>query len=84
LTATTAGAEVSPPRPGTARPRGAPARPGTHPAANLAKRAPGHSNSLLSVERVTELNAGRATAGVDGEVAPTDEAMTELVARLAQ
>jgi RNA-directed DNA polymerase len=41
-----------------------------------------HSNTLLSVERVTELNAGRATAGVDGEVALTDEARTELVARV--
>ena len=27
------------------------------------------SNTLLSVRRVTELNAGRLTAGVDGEVA---------------
>lgn len=41
-----------------------------------------HSNTLLSVERVTELNAGRRTAGVDGEVALTDEARTELIARV--
>jgi RNA-directed DNA polymerase len=40
-----------------------------------------HSNTLLGVERVTELNAGRATAGVDGEVALTDEARAELVQR---
>ncbi|MCX5233089.1 reverse transcriptase N-terminal domain-containing protein [Streptomyces sp. NBC_00233] len=26
------------------------------------------SNTLLSVRRVTEINAGRATAGVDGKV----------------
>ena len=41
-----------------------------------------HSNTLISVERVTELNAGRATAGVNGEVALTDEARAELVARV--
>jgi RNA-directed DNA polymerase len=41
-----------------------------------------HSNTLLSVERVTELNAGRRTAGVDGEVALTNEARTELIARV--
>lgn len=41
-----------------------------------------HSNTLLGVERVTELNAGRATAGVDGEVALTHEARAELVQRV--
>jgi RNA-directed DNA polymerase len=41
-----------------------------------------HSNTLLSVQRVTELNAGRATAGVDGEVALTAEARAELVHRV--
>lgn len=41
-----------------------------------------HSNTLLSVERVTQINAGRRTAGVDGEVALTDEARTELIARV--
>jgi len=41
-----------------------------------------HSNTLISVERVTEHNAGRVTAGVDGEVALTDEARAELVARV--
>jgi RNA-directed DNA polymerase len=40
------------------------------------------SNTLLSVRRVTERNAGRLTAGVDGEVALTDEAKTELVSRV--
>ncbi len=40
------------------------------------------SNTLLSVRRVTERNAGRLTAGVDGEVALTDEAKTELVFRV--
>lgn len=41
-----------------------------------------HSNTLVSVERVTQINAGRRTAGVDGEVALTDEARTELIARV--
>jgi RNA-directed DNA polymerase len=40
------------------------------------------SNTLLSVRRVTERNAGRLTAGVDGEVAITDEAKAELVSRV--
>ena len=41
-----------------------------------------HSNTLVSVERVTELNAGRATAGVDGQVALTDEARMDLIERV--
>ncbi|MEU8252393.1 group II intron reverse transcriptase/maturase [Nonomuraea sp. NPDC048916] len=41
-----------------------------------------HSNTLVSVERVTEVNAGRRTPGVDGEVALTDQARTELIARV--
>ncbi len=41
------------------------------------------SNTLLSVRRVTERNAGRLTAGVDGEVALTPKAKTELVGRVA-
>jgi RNA-directed DNA polymerase len=36
------------------------------------------SNALVSVRRVTELNAGRMTAGVDGEVALTPEAKADL------
>jgi RNA-directed DNA polymerase len=40
------------------------------------------SNTLLSVRRVTERNAGRLTAGVDGEVALTDGAKTELVSKV--
>ena len=40
------------------------------------------SNTLLSVRRVTERNAGRLTAGVDGEVVLTPKAKTELVARV--
>jgi RNA-directed DNA polymerase len=40
------------------------------------------SNTLLSVRRVTERNAGRLTAGVDGEVALTPESKTELVSRV--
>jgi RNA-directed DNA polymerase len=36
------------------------------------------SNALVSVRRVTEVNAGRRTAGVDGEVALTPEAKDDL------
>ena len=39
------------------------------------------SNTLASVRRVTEHNAGRLTAGVDGEVVVTPHAKAELVAR---
>lgn len=37
------------------------------------------SNALLSVRRVTELNAGRATAGVDGKVVLLPQSKAELV-----
>ncbi len=40
------------------------------------------SNTLVSVRRVTERNAGRLTAGVDGEVALTPKAKSELVLRV--
>jgi RNA-directed DNA polymerase len=40
------------------------------------------SNALVSVRRVTERNAGRLTAGVDGEVVLTPEAKMELVHRV--
>jgi RNA-directed DNA polymerase len=40
------------------------------------------SNTLVSVRRVTERNAGRLTAGVDGEVALTPEAKMKLVDRI--
>ena len=40
------------------------------------------SNTLLSVRRVTERNAGRLTAGVDGEVVLTPKAKAELVGRV--
>ena len=36
------------------------------------------SNTLVSVRRVTELNAGRRTAGVDGEVVLTPQARLDL------
>jgi RNA-directed DNA polymerase len=42
------------------------------------------SNTLLSVRRVTERNAGRLTAGVDGEVAITPEAKARLADRVHQ
>jgi RNA-directed DNA polymerase len=38
------------------------------------------ANALLSVRRVTQLNAGRATAGVDGEVVLQDRERAELAA----
>jgi RNA-directed DNA polymerase len=40
------------------------------------------ANALLSVRRVTERNAGRLTAGVDGEVVLTPEAKMRLVDEL--
>jgi RNA-directed DNA polymerase len=40
------------------------------------------ANTLVSVRRVTERNAGRLTAGVDGEVALTPEAKMQLVDRI--
>src|SRR5271170_4640635 len=40
------------------------------------------SNALVSVRRVTERNAGRLTAGVDGEVVLTPEAKEQLASRL--
>jgi len=41
-----------------------------------------HANTLLSVRRVTERNAGRLTAGIDGEVVLTPKAKLELVDRV--
>ena len=40
------------------------------------------ANTLLSVRRVTERNAGRLTAGVDGEVVLTPEAKVNLAGRV--
>ena len=42
------------------------------------------ANTLVSVQRVTERNAGRMTAGVDGEVVLTPEAKADLAARVQQ
>ena len=42
------------------------------------------ANTLLGVRRVTERNAGRLTAGVDGEVVLTPEAKMQLVDRVQQ
>jgi RNA-directed DNA polymerase len=42
------------------------------------------SNTLVSVRRVTERNAGRLTAGVDGEVVLTPEAKARLADRVHQ
>ncbi|WP_431932803.1 reverse transcriptase N-terminal domain-containing protein [Nonomuraea jabiensis] len=40
------------------------------------------SNTLVSVRQATQRNAGRKTAGVDGQVALTSPARTELVVRV--
>src|SRR5205085_6614663 len=40
------------------------------------------ANTLVSVRRVTERNAGRLTAGVDGEVGLTPEAKMQLADRI--
>jgi RNA-directed DNA polymerase len=40
------------------------------------------SNTLVSVRQATQLNAGRKTAGVDGEVALTPRARMELAVRV--
>src|SRR5450755_1749732 len=37
-----------------------------------------HANALLSVRRVTQINAGRKTAGIDGEVVVLPEEQAEL------
>ena len=42
------------------------------------------SNTLVSVRQVTQRNAGRKTAGIDGEVALTSEARVEVAARVRQ
>jgi RNA-directed DNA polymerase len=42
------------------------------------------ANTLVSVRRVTERNAGRLTAGVDGEVALTPEAKMQLADRIGR
>jgi RNA-directed DNA polymerase len=42
------------------------------------------ANTLVSVRRVTERNAGRLTAGVDGEVVLTPEAKARLADRVHQ
>jgi RNA-directed DNA polymerase len=42
------------------------------------------ANTLLSVRRVTERNAGRLTAGMDGEVVFTPEAKAKLADRVHQ
>src|SRR5262245_23263605 len=40
------------------------------------------ANTLLSVRRVSERNAGRETAGIDGEVALTPKAKMRLAERV--
>src|SRR3989475_3698511 len=40
------------------------------------------SNTLVSVRQVTQRNAGRATAGVDGQVALTSQARAEMAVQV--
>jgi RNA-directed DNA polymerase len=42
------------------------------------------SNTLVSVRQVTQRNAGRKTAGIDGEVALTSEARADVAVRVHQ
>jgi RNA-directed DNA polymerase len=42
------------------------------------------ANTLVSVRQVTQRNAGRRTAGVDGEVAMTSEARAQVAVRVHQ
>jgi RNA-directed DNA polymerase len=42
------------------------------------------SNTLVSVRQVSQRNAGRKTAGIDGEVALTSEARAEVAVRVRQ
>ena len=42
------------------------------------------SSTLVSVRRVTELNAGRKTAGIDGQLALTPRARADLAQRVHQ
>ncbi|HEY5356781.1 MAG TPA: reverse transcriptase N-terminal domain-containing protein [Streptosporangiaceae bacterium] len=42
------------------------------------------ANTLVSVRQVTQRNAGRKTAGIDGEVALTPEARTDVAVRVHQ
>ncbi|MGW3151548.1 reverse transcriptase N-terminal domain-containing protein [Streptomyces sp. NPDC001177] len=42
------------------------------------------ANTLVSVRRVTEIKAGRKTAGIDGQVVLTSSGKTELALLAAQ
>src|SRR6266700_4334023 len=42
------------------------------------------SNTLVSVRQVTQRNAGRKTAGIDGEVALTSDARADVAVRVHQ
>jgi RNA-directed DNA polymerase len=42
------------------------------------------ANTLVSVRRVTQRNAGRVTAGIDGEVALTSQARADVAMRVHQ
>jgi RNA-directed DNA polymerase len=42
------------------------------------------SNTLISAQQVTQRNAGRRTAGIDGEVALTSDARADVAVRVHQ
>ena len=51
---------------------------GRHLATGLPVLLRSRANILLSVRRVTEINAGRSTAGIDGKVVALDQDKAEL------
>jgi RNA-directed DNA polymerase len=57
---------------------------GRHLVAGLPVLLRSRSNTLLSVRQVTQRNAGRKTAGIDGEVALTSEARADVAVRVHQ
>jgi retron-type reverse transcriptase len=57
---------------------------GRHLATGLPVLLRSWSNTLLSVRQVTQRNAGRKTAGIDGEVALTSPARMDLAVRAHQ
>src|SRR6516164_9751551 len=57
---------------------------GRHLAAGLPVLLRSWSNTLVSVQQVTQRNTGRKTAGIDGEVALTPEARAQMAVRVHQ
>lgn len=55
---------------------------GRHLATGLPVLLRSRSNTLVSVRQVTQRNAGRTTAGIDGEVALSSQARAEVAVRV--